>query len=61
VATYPISYVFEPSLNPVLNKYKKRLTPQQKRSLLLVYGQPGSPRNAIELIVETLFLFCRTI
>jgi len=54
---FPLSYAFEPRLNPVLAEHKKRLPTHQKRRLLLVYGRPGSPRNAFELIVEALFLF----
>src|SRR5262249_45826453 len=54
---FPISYVFEPKLNPVLASYKNGLLKHKKRRLILVYGRPGNSRNAFELIVEALRIF----
>ncbi len=58
--SFPASYVFEPRLNPKLAAYQSRLPAHKKRRLILVYGRPSTPRNAFELVVETLFVFAET-
>jgi hypothetical protein len=57
---FPASYVFEPRLNPKLASYQSRLLTHKKRRLILIYGRPSTPRNAFELVVETLFAFAES-
>lgn len=56
---FPLNYVFEPKLNDALALYKERIASHKKRRLILVYGRPASPRNAFELVVETLSIFAQ--
>jgi hypothetical protein len=51
------AYAFEPRLNPELAIQKRRALNHEKRKLMLIYGRPSSPRNAFELIVDTLHIF----
>lgn len=51
------SFVFEPRLNGSLLEEKRRAGPRPKEKIILVYGRPGTPRNAFELIVEGLHLW----
>ncbi len=51
---FPHCFVFEPSLNPSLAKYRGSLTNHRKRRLLLTYGRPGTARNAFDIAVESL-------
>ena len=50
-------FVFEPRLNPTLALQRGQVADHTKRKLLLVYGRPGSPRNAFNLVVETLLVW----
>lgn len=48
-------FEFEPFLNPVLAQHLEQLAgTAAKRRQILVYGRPGTVRNAFELVVETL-------
>lgn len=48
-------YVFNPFLNRVLaSKLAEHNGRVAKRKQILVYGRPGTPRNAFELVVESL-------
>lgn len=51
------SFVFEPKLNASLLQQKDRVAREKKERAVLVYGRPGTPRNAFELIVEGLLLW----
>ena len=57
--TFAGEYFFEPTLNAAL---KDRLMSLEgttsKRKRILVYGRPGTPRNAFELVVESLRECC---
>lgn len=48
-------WYFEPELNKELVKYLKNVKefPERKKQIL-IYGRPSTPRNAFELIVESL-------
>jgi hypothetical protein len=48
------SYAFEPTLNPKLALRRPSLMGHEKQRLIVVYGRPNTPRNAFELVVETL-------
>jgi len=54
---FPVSYAFEPKLNPILATYKNELVGRKKRRLILFYGRPGAARNAFELAIEALRTF----
>lgn len=48
-------YVFDPFLNKALaSKLQEHAGTVAKRKQILVYGRPGTPRNAFELVVESL-------
>jgi O-antigen biosynthesis protein len=49
---FPEQYIFEPALHPQLRQ--KRNDVSSKDRLILVYARPSLPRNAFELIVESL-------
>lgn len=44
------TYTFEPQLNPVLALLRRRLSSVRKERRIILYGRPGVPRNAFELI-----------
>ena len=48
------SWVFEPRLNPALAAARSRLGNVRKQRTLLVYGRPGTVRNAFEILVAGL-------
>lgn len=52
-------HVFEPRLNPKLAEFRQQREQHPKRRLLLVYGRPGTARNAFDLVVETLIVWAR--
>lgn len=53
--TFQKMYVFEPFLNKALaTKLREHSGVVTKRKQILVYGRPGTPRNAFELVVESL-------
>jgi len=45
-------YAFEPQLNPVLADHHRRARSFAKRRQLILYGRPGVPRNAFELVCQ---------
>ena len=51
-------YFFEPCMNKELSIYLKQL-PQiiNKEKIILLYGRPGTPRNAFELIISALMIW----
>jgi hypothetical protein len=53
------SYAFEPSLNPVLQGFRSQARDYAKEKVLLVYGRPGSERNAFDIVVETMRVWSR--
>ncbi|MCW6509564.1 rhamnosyltransferase WsaF family glycosyltransferase [Lichenifustis flavocetrariae] len=57
---YPMSYAFEPRLSPSLAKHLGKLAGHKKRKLMLVYGRPGTGRNAFDMVVEALENWSRT-
>ena len=48
---FPISYVFEPSLHPKLRMKLDSLIEKPKKRRVLIYGRPGTERNAFQIIV----------
>lgn len=48
---FPQAYSFEPLLHPVLRQQRELLRGTNKERRLLVYGRPGTLRNAFELVV----------
>lgn len=44
------SFTFEPQLNPVLALHRRQLTSVRKERRIILYGRPGVPRNAFELV-----------
>lgn len=48
------TFAFEPKLNPFLAKQQARVGETKKQKELLVYGRPGTSRNAFEMAVEAL-------
>jgi len=54
---FDCDFVFEPRLNPTLALQRGEAAAHKKRKLLLVYGRPASPRNAFNLVVETLLVW----
>lgn len=48
------SFAFEPQLNPALAQRLAQLGQFAKRRQLLLYGRPGTPRNAFELVCQGL-------
>ena len=48
------SWCFEPVLNPVLKKYLPLEGEIEKKKQILVYGRPGTDRNAFSLLVYAL-------
>lgn len=56
----PCVRVLQPRLHPVLGQRRKELTPFRKERLLLVYGRPGTDRNAFALVVAALKLWVLT-
>ncbi len=53
-AGYPFaeSHAFEPELNPRLAQARDGVQRLQKERLLILYGRPGVPRNAFELVIQ---------
>lgn len=45
------AFSFEPRINGKLASYLGQAPARQKEKIVLVYGRPGTPRNAFELIV----------
>jgi O-antigen biosynthesis protein len=56
---FATEHIFEPRLNPGLAKHQPRLAEHAKRRLLLVYGRPGTARNAFDLVLETLLVWAK--
>jgi hypothetical protein len=54
---FPVSYTFEPKLNPALAAHKSDLVNYKKQRLILVYGRPSAARNAFEFAIEALRTF----
>ena len=55
-------YCFDPVFNSGLRQYiakKKRKEQAIKKKQILIYGRPGTPRNAMEIIVEALKIWVR--
>lgn len=51
---FPVGYAFEPTLNPRLGQLRKQVSGAVKEQRVLIYGRPGTERNAFELIVMAL-------
>jgi O-antigen biosynthesis protein len=56
-ADFPVQYVFEPRLNPALERHLPRVVSHAKKKIMLVYGRPGTGRNAFDMIVESLLIW----
>ena len=56
-------FVFEPTLNDGLHTplTAQRASPSRRRKRILVYGRPSTPRNAFELICESLRIWAATM
>ncbi|WP_165967403.1 hypothetical protein [Luteimonas aestuarii] len=56
-------FVFEPTLNDGLRRALSSLSeaPSARRRQILVYGRPSTPRNAFELICESLRIWAATM
>jgi hypothetical protein len=50
-------FSFEARMHPVLSKYHLEANKENKKRVLLVYGRPGTPRNAFDMIVDSLRLW----
>lgn len=57
---FDTAFAFEPQLNPALAAQRGRLSGHVKKRQLIVYGRPSTPRNAFDLVVETLITWART-
>lgn len=57
---FSCSRVLHPTLHPVLRERRSQLAPFSKERLLLVYGRPGTDRNAFPLVVAALKLWVRS-
>lgn len=51
---FPVSKVLQPRLHPALADVRKRCETFVKERVLLVYGRPGTERNAFSLILASL-------
>lgn len=58
--SFPRARVLQPRLHPVLGERRQQLSPFNKERLLLVYGRPGTDRNAFALVVAALKLWVRS-
>lgn len=54
---FPYSYFFEPKLNARLLDLRSLAMSQNRENRILVYGRPGTSRNAFEIIVMALRLW----
>jgi O-antigen biosynthesis protein len=52
--SFESSYVFEPNLNPTLARFRPQAPTHKKTRTIIVYGRPNSPRNAFDVVVESL-------
>ena len=50
-------FCFDPIINSHLRSFLDRGTVYQKKKQIIIYGRPNTPRNAIELIIESLRLW----
>lgn len=50
--SFSASHAFEPEMNPALAAVRRGLRRVDKQRLLVLYGRPGVPRNAFELVVQ---------
>ncbi len=51
-------FFFKPKLNIHLKKYIDRVNHSARKNRILIYGRPSVARNAFELIIDALKLFC---
>lgn len=56
---FPVKEILQPRLHPALAAVRARCETFAKERILLVYGRPGTERNAFSLIVASLRLWAR--
>jgi hypothetical protein len=56
---FPVNKVLQPRLHPALAAVRERCETFAKERILLVYGRPGTERNAFSLILASLRIWAR--